>query len=97
PELRCGRCSVCRQTDENAFLRMTGWRSTYTADPTREREFCLRTSLCEVDSRRRVFACGRRFVESSRGEVESRRGFVGPLRENTQSAYSIYLVSHPEL
>ncbi|KAG8304123.1 hypothetical protein J6590_101961, partial [Homalodisca vitripennis] len=38
--------------DENAFLRMTGWRSTYTADPTRDREFCLRTSLCEGESRR---------------------------------------------
>ncbi|KAG8295133.1 hypothetical protein J6590_087287, partial [Homalodisca vitripennis] len=39
-------------TDEDAFLRMTGWRSTYTADPTRERSLCLRTSVCEVESRR---------------------------------------------
>ncbi|KAG8265727.1 hypothetical protein J6590_088142 [Homalodisca vitripennis] len=28
-------------TDENASLRMTGWRPTYTADPTRDREFLL--------------------------------------------------------
>ncbi|KAG8270777.1 hypothetical protein J6590_077629 [Homalodisca vitripennis] len=33
-------------TDENAFLRMTGWRSTYTADPTGEESFCLWTSSC---------------------------------------------------
>ncbi|KAG8324912.1 hypothetical protein J6590_080645, partial [Homalodisca vitripennis] len=25
-------------TDENAFLRMTDWRSIYTADPTQDEE-----------------------------------------------------------
>ncbi|KAG8277802.1 hypothetical protein J6590_035033, partial [Homalodisca vitripennis] len=28
-------------TDENPFLRMTGWRSSYIADPTRDRGVLL--------------------------------------------------------
>ncbi|KAG8249242.1 hypothetical protein J6590_024288 [Homalodisca vitripennis] len=84
------RCSVCRQTDENAFLRMTGWRSTYTADPTRDREFaCGRRGVKlirgESSIRGEEFACGRRGVKSSRGEE--------PGTENTHSPYIVYLLN----